>query len=219
MNAHYLDELIVGVYLVQIIELVFFPLPSEVTIHRLLRKYLTLETHSNKGWLIPSGRISLAFLYMTGTGITVLTFCTPLIIVLFPGIYEYLLPVQQLQSPFIVSVGIVFIVFGTVFTFGGVIQLSRLKTDRLKQSGLFGLTRNPINLGLMVIIAGMALCYPAWIMCCGAVIAILNLHNRTLMEEEVLAEKFDAAYRQYQAGTARYIPNLCHLFSPGDPSD
>jgi protein-S-isoprenylcysteine O-methyltransferase Ste14 len=80
--------------------------------------------------------------------------------------------------------------------------------ERLVTSGPFALCRNPMYLGHLIFLAGLALSLQSWF---GAAILVATLpwfQFRVLRDERRLAERFGEPYMQYRARVKRWIPAL-----------
>jgi protein-S-isoprenylcysteine O-methyltransferase Ste14 len=80
--------------------------------------------------------------------------------------------------------------------------------ERLVTGGPFSLCRNPMYLGHIIFLAGLALALRSWL---GAAIAAgtaVWMQFRVLRDERRLAERFGAPYLQYRSRVKRWIPAL-----------
>jgi protein-S-isoprenylcysteine O-methyltransferase Ste14 len=78
--------------------------------------------------------------------------------------------------------------------------------DTLIQSGPYALTRNPMYLGHLLFLAGLALAFRSRL---GWLILLANVpwfHARVLRDEARLREAFGAEYERYCATVPRWIP-------------
>ena len=78
--------------------------------------------------------------------------------------------------------------------------------ERLVTSGPFALCRNPMYLGHLIFLAGLALGLRSW---AGAVLALgaaVWLQFRVRRDERRLAERFGEPYMQYCSRVKRWIP-------------
>ena len=77
--------------------------------------------------------------------------------------------------------------------------------ERLVTTGIYSITRNPMYLGHMVFLAGLAvmLSWPAWLVLIGHAIWF---DWRVRGDERHLAELFGADYRAYSGRVKRWIP-------------
>ena len=81
-------------------------------------------------------------------------------------------------------------------------------TERLVTTGPYRLTRNPMYLGHLIFLAGLALAFRSWF---GAALLLVHLpwfHRRALEDEAQLAERFGDAYLQYARRVKRWIPGV-----------
>jgi protein-S-isoprenylcysteine O-methyltransferase Ste14 len=80
--------------------------------------------------------------------------------------------------------------------------------ERLVTSGPFALCRNPMYLGHVIFLAGLALSLNSW---AGAALALATavwLQVRVRRDERRLAERFGEPYLQYRSRVKRWIPAL-----------
>ncbi|PKB83039.1 MAG: hypothetical protein BZY88_02950 [SAR202 cluster bacterium Io17-Chloro-G9] len=80
--------------------------------------------------------------------------------------------------------------------------------ERLLQEGPFRVTRNPMYLGHLIFMLGLALSFGSWL---GAAILLANLpwfHRRVLKDETLLHDKFGAEYDDYRQRVKRWVPFL-----------
>lgn len=78
--------------------------------------------------------------------------------------------------------------------------------ERIVDTGIYAYIRNPMYLGHMIFLAGLAITLRSWI-----VVGLLAVHavwfERRVREDEArLEELFGEAYRDYLARTRRWIP-------------
>jgi protein-S-isoprenylcysteine O-methyltransferase Ste14 len=83
-----------------------------------------------------------------------------------------------------------------------------MSPDRIVSTGPYRYTRNPMYLGHLVFMAGLALTFWSWF----AVILLLAraawFHRRVLQDEERLQARFGADYVAYCGQVRRWIPGL-----------
>ena len=180
------------------VELVFFPLPSDFTTYNIIQKQNLELTKSNS---------AIAILIL-GTIISVATFLIPGLLILFPEgqtLFHYI----NLDIAGIQILLVFFILFGSSLTLIGVLQISNLKRftseSGLIQSGIFRFTRNPITLGLNVMVIGFFMALPALEMFGGCIIYIINAHFRVRMEEKQLQSMHGKKFQNYKTSVPRYI--------------
>jgi protein-S-isoprenylcysteine O-methyltransferase Ste14 len=89
---------------------------------------------------------------------------------------------------------------------GGGPGLSGAPPERLVESGIYRWTRNPMYLGHIVYMVGVAVFFESWF---GGAIAIARavwFHFRVLRDERGLAERFGEPYVAYTQRVKRWIP-------------
>ena len=80
--------------------------------------------------------------------------------------------------------------------------------ERLVTGGPYRYTRNPMYLGHLVFLAGLALALRSWL---GALVLVLHaawFHRRVKGDEARLAALFGGPYRDYAARVRRWIPGI-----------
>jgi len=76
----------------------------------------------------------------------------------------------------------------------------------LLTTGIYSRTRNPIYLGMLVILLAWDLFLMAWPTIVGPIVFVLYITRfQILPEERALAEKFGQAYTDYKAKTRRWL--------------
>ena len=80
--------------------------------------------------------------------------------------------------------------------------------DRIIDSGIYGYTRNPMYLGHLIFMLGLAITFWSW-----AALLLLAFHivwfDRRVREDEVrLEERFGGAYTDYKRRVKRWIPGI-----------
>ncbi|HEY7241214.1 MAG TPA: isoprenylcysteine carboxylmethyltransferase family protein [Burkholderiales bacterium] len=78
--------------------------------------------------------------------------------------------------------------------------------ERLVTSGPFALCRNPMYLGHLIFLAGLALALRSWVGAAIALATAVRLQFRVLRDERRLSERFGESYMQYRARVKRWIP-------------
>lgn len=80
--------------------------------------------------------------------------------------------------------------------------------DRILAVGPYRYLRNPMYLGHLIFMLGLALTFRSWL---GAALLIFHMfwfHSRVLGDEAHLEERFGQDYRDYKARVKRWIPGL-----------
>ena len=91
---------------------------------------------------------------------------------------------------------------------GGGGQGMKTMPERLVTEGPYAWTRNPMYLGHLIFLAGLALTLRSEL---GAIVALANLaffHTRVRKDEKRLSERFGEPYVRYCERVKRWIPGL-----------
>lgn len=80
--------------------------------------------------------------------------------------------------------------------------------ERLVTSGPYAYCRNPMYLGHIIFLTGVALTLRSELAALIAVAGAVWFHFRVRRDEQRLAERFGAPYREYTARVKRWIPAL-----------
>lgn len=198
-------------YLVQGIEVIFFPLPSDATTFALIRQ------HKRQGFYLKKFIQLIPFACLTA--IAVLIFMAPLVLIIDPGIAESLHPVHQISAAGKDWLAVSLVTLGSVFTILAVYTLNRSRNQieqnrfSLVDYNIYGWLRNPITFGLILILTGFCFAFPYWEMVFGTVIYIANAHIRIRMEEQQLEFTYGEIYLQYKQEVGRYFPRISQISS------
>lgn len=197
--------IILGAYGLQSLELMFLPVPSEFTTHEILRRH---RNEPNRGLISQLMKRALLAVLGVGTVVSVGTFLLPLAIILVPEIYPILMPIPQLQTRITEIAAMIGIISGSSFTLLAVLQMYAADSPSrpLITSGVFWFCRNPISLGLILVVAGFFLTFPSWIGLIGTGGYMLNTHVRVRLEEQSLEQYYGSEYRRYKMRVGRYFP-------------
>lgn len=205
--------IILGVYLVQGFELLLWPVHSQFTTLTLLKTGFDETAKDVFPALTGSESVGL-LLSLLGTLISVGTFLLPAVIMVRPAVYLSMMPILGAQHNGVILAAALCMAGGTLCTLLGVAALrnqglrGHAGESTLITSGIFGLCRNPISLGLLGIVVGFFLALPSWGALCGTGIYGLNTHCRIKLEERALERRFGRAYREYNHRVGRYFPKI-----------
>jgi protein-S-isoprenylcysteine O-methyltransferase Ste14 len=123
------------------------------------------------------------------------------------------LPVPALVR---VVVALVVLLIGVAFSIAGVTTFKRAKTTlnptkpetttSLVSTGVYGITRNPMYVGLLFVLIGWAIYLSSFWALIGPLVLVLYLTRFQIQpEERVLATKFGADFVAYQARVRRWL--------------
>ncbi len=131
----------------------------------------------------------------------------------FPSFYRYLVPILYLIKPSFFWAGFGLMHLALVWIIIAQYQMGRSwrigideanKTE-LKRERLFGISRNPIFLGMLVSLAGLFLVLPSALTAICLVSAWLLIQIQVRLEEEFLLRQHGDSYRQYQKEVRRWL--------------
>jgi hypothetical protein len=80
--------------------------------------------------------------------------------------------------------------------------------ERLVTSGPYAYTRNPMYLGHIIFLAGLALSLKSLFAALIGLPTSIWFHRRVLADEKSLAERLGAPYLEYTASVKRWLPGL-----------
>lgn len=130
-----------------------------------------------------------------------------------PSLYRQLLPIPYLSSNALVSIGGILLMFALVWVLIAQAHMRKswrigidenVKTD-LVQSGLFKISRNPIFLGIRVMLLGLFLILPSAAMLLIWIAGDMLIQIQVRLEEEFLNRTHGASYLAYKKQVRRWI--------------
>jgi len=150
----------------------------------------------------------------------ILQFAIPAIIIFFIELIfcaDSLVKQLQNLSMFPVQriIGLAFFIIGLIIMIVGQVTLWRnysgsvvIRVDhQLITHGIYHFTRNPIYLGLiMVVVTGLPVFAASMVGFLISLVLIPIILNRIRIEEELLTEEFQDAYQKYKETTKKLIP-------------
>jgi protein-S-isoprenylcysteine O-methyltransferase Ste14 len=80
--------------------------------------------------------------------------------------------------------------------------------DRIVTQGPYRYVRNPIYLGHLIFMLGLALTFWSWFALALLAVSAVWFHRRVLADEEQLRTLFGGEYTAYQARVKRWIPGI-----------
>ena len=80
--------------------------------------------------------------------------------------------------------------------------------DRIVERGPYRWVRNPMYLGHLIFLAGLALALRSWIGAAVLAFHVFWFHRRVREDERHLAERFGDSYRDYCRRVKRWIPGV-----------
>ncbi len=127
--------------------------------------------------------------------------------------YEWLSPIAWMNSFVLMILGIALLVLALIWVLVAQLQMGdswRIGIDEesksaLVQHGLFGVSRNPIFLGMLIMLVGLLLLLPTAATLTVTVLGFVLIHVQVRLEEAFLTEKYGEDYRKYQMSVRRWI--------------
>jgi len=141
---------------------------------------------------------------------------TALIVLAFSlseSLYNLLLPIPWLDSSLLVGIGLALLAAALIWVLVAQIQMGdswRIGIDDktsspLVQHGLFGVSRNPIFLGMLVMLIGLLFTIPTAATLIVTLLGFMLIHIQVRLEEPFLLDKYGEAYRVYQKRVRRWF--------------
>ena len=133
--------------------------------------------------------------------------------VFFPAVYGQLLPVPFLSNSVIVGFGSIFLLCALIWVLIAQSHMQKswrigidedVKTE-LVQRGLFKVSRNPIFLGMRIMLMGLFLILPNAVMLTIWMAGEIVIQIQVRLEEEYLTHIHGDSYRAYQNQVRRWI--------------
>ena len=127
--------------------------------------------------------------------------------------YQWLSPIGWMNSSILTMIGITLLVLALIWVLVAQLQMGdswRIGIDKksesiLVQHGLFGISRNPIFLGMLVMLIGLLLILPTAATLTVTTLGFVLIHVQVRLEEDFLMEKYGEDYRSYQMNVRRWI--------------
>jgi len=140
-------------------------------------------------------------------------FVTILINAFFPKVMLYFVPIQYLQNDILVWVGIGLIHLAFLIIFIAQRNMAnewRIGIDNenkvnLITKGMFGISRNPIFLGVIIVFLGLFFIIPNLITAIILVAGVIVIQVQVRLEEEFLLNQLGNEYMEYMTKVKRWI--------------
>jgi protein-S-isoprenylcysteine O-methyltransferase Ste14 len=130
-----------------------------------------------------------------------------------PMLYEYLSPLPWLEQPILTLLGWLFLAVSLLWILVAQAQMQASwrigidqdhKTD-LIQHGLFGLSRNPIFLGMRLLLLGLFFVMPNALTLTLWIVGDVLMQIQVRLEEEHLSRLHGESYRAYREHVGRWL--------------
>ena len=128
-------------------------------------------------------------------------------------LYEYLTPIAWLERPWLRWAGVALLLVSLAWTVVAQAQMGeswRIGIDEehrtpLVRKGVFGVSRNPIFLGMMLTLLGLFLVIPNAVTLLVFVLGVVLIQIQVRLEEEFLSNSHGEEYAQYRRGVRRWL--------------
>lgn len=130
-----------------------------------------------------------------------------------PGADQFLLRLSWLDHPYVQLTGFVVLLFSLLWTITAQLQMGnswRIGIDSktptiLVSTGLFGVSRNPIFLGMILTLIGIVLALPNAFTLLVLVLGFVLIQIQVRLEEEFLKTAHGEHYEEYMKNTRRWF--------------
>ena len=151
-----------------------------------------------------------------GTLFRLTLFAVILIVIVFtflPGLYAYFVPIDYLSNATLNLIGQTLLLVAVIWVLIAQVHMQKswrigidedVKTE-LIQTGLFKLSRNPIFLGMRMMLLGLFLVLPTAATLATLLCGDLLVQIQVRLEEEFLTRTHGETYRTYQKQVRRWI--------------
>lgn len=131
----------------------------------------------------------------------------------WPDLYSALSPIPALERPALTWLGVALLLISLVWIIVAQVQMGaswRMGVDesqktQLVTTGVFLYSRNPIYLGMAVILLGLFLVLPNSLSLALIIGGIALMHLQILLEEQYLRGKHGSAYEEYRRRVRRWL--------------
>ena len=131
----------------------------------------------------------------------------------WPNAYRYMIPIDWLERLWLRWMGICLLLMSLIWTVVAQAQMGeswRIGIDEqnrtsLVQRGVFGFSRNPIFLGMMLTLLGLFLIIPNALTLLTFVMGVVLIQIQVRLEEKFLAETHGDQYAQYRKRVRRWF--------------
>ena len=128
-------------------------------------------------------------------------------------LYQYLTPITWLELPWLRTAGVILLLASLAWTVRAQAQMGeswRIGIDEehrtpLVRRGAFGLSRNPIFLGMMVTLAGLFLVIPNAVTLLVFVLGVVLIQIQVRLEEKFLGGVHGEEYAEYRRRVRRWL--------------
>jgi protein-S-isoprenylcysteine O-methyltransferase Ste14 len=118
-------------------------------------------------------------------------------------VYAVFLPLQ-LGTAWLYG-GLLIFSFGVVFTIVAVLNFASSPRDKVITKGLYGVSRNPMYIGLLIMQIGLGITCSSWLYLLLTLVLMILLNANLSAEERYCLYRYGDTYREYINRTPRWI--------------
>jgi protein-S-isoprenylcysteine O-methyltransferase Ste14 len=118
-------------------------------------------------------------------------------------VYAVFLPLQ-IGTPWL-YVGLFIYLFGIGFTIVVVLNFATSPREKVITKGLYGVSRNPMYIGLLLMQIGLGITCSSWLYLLLTVVLMILLNANLSAEERYCLHRYGDDYRKYMTKTPRWI--------------
>ena len=118
-------------------------------------------------------------------------------------VYAVFLPLQ-LGTTWLYT-GLLIFLFGVVFTIITILNFATSPKDKVITKGLYGVSRNPMYIGLVLMQIGLGITCSSWLYLILTLVLMILLNVNSSAEERYCLYRYGNTYREYMNRTPRWI--------------
>jgi len=118
-------------------------------------------------------------------------------------VYAVFLPLQ-LGTTWLYG-GLLIFLFGMILTAVAVLNFASAPKNRIITNGLYGVSRNPVYVGMLLMQIGIAVACTSWLYLLLTVVLLILLNAILSAEERYCLDTYGDAYKKYMDRTPRWI--------------
>ena len=118
-------------------------------------------------------------------------------------VYAVFLPLQ-LDTTWLIT-GLIIYLFGIAFTITAIRNFATSPKDKVITKGLYGFTRNPAYIGMLLMQTGLGIACASWLYLLLAAVLTILLNANLTAEERYCLYKYGDDYQKYKNKTPRWI--------------
>jgi len=126
-----------------------------------------------------------------------------LLIMFISFVYAVFLPLQ-LGAIWLFS-GLLIYLFGVVFNVVAVLNFATSPKDKVIAKGLYGVSRNPMYVGIVITQIGLGIACSSWLYLLLTAVLIILFNANSSAEERYCLYMYEDDYRKYMRRTPRWI--------------